>query len=80
MAYESLADFLEELEAEGELVRVRAEVDPILEISEITDRISKAHGPALFFEKVRGSRFPVPGYRLPVAGSRLLVTGYWLLR
>src|SRR5437667_3904256 len=59
MAHESLAAFLEELEAEGELVRVRAEVDPILEISEITDRISKAHGPALFFEKVRGSRFPL---------------------
>src|SRR5437870_4004125 len=59
MAYESLAAFLEELEAEGELVRIRAEVDPILEISEITDRISKAHGPALLFENVRGSRFPL---------------------
>src|SRR5437016_13570598 len=59
MAYESLAAFLEELEAEGQLVRIRAEVDPILEISEITDRISKAHGPALLFEDVRGSRFPL---------------------
>src|SRR2546421_3773946 len=59
MAYESLADFLEELEAEGQLVRIRTEVDPILEISEITDRISKAHGPALLFENVRGSRFPL---------------------
>ncbi|HEV3079640.1 MAG TPA: menaquinone biosynthesis decarboxylase [Gemmataceae bacterium] len=59
MAYESLAAFLEELEAEGQLVRIRAEVDPILEISEITDRISKAHGPALLFENVRGSRFPL---------------------
>src|SRR5438105_3865641 len=59
MAYDSLAAFLEELEAEGQLVRVRAEVDPILEISEITDRISKAHGPALLFEKVRGSAFPL---------------------
>src|SRR5438105_15008173 len=59
MAYESLAAFLEELEAEGELVRIRAEVDPVLEISEITDRISKAHGPALLFEKVRGSAFPL---------------------
>src|SRR2546422_10815243 len=59
MAYESLAAFLEELEAAGELVRIRAEVDPILEISEITDRISKAHGPALFFENVRGSPFPL---------------------
>src|SRR5215469_10053192 len=59
MAYDSLAAFLEELEGEGQLVRIKAEVDPILEISEITDRISKAHGPALLFENVRGSRFPL---------------------
>src|SRR5712691_7826314 len=59
MAYESLAAFIEELEAEGDLARVRAEVDPILEVSEITDRISKARGPALLFENVRGSRFPL---------------------
>src|SRR5207245_1550208 len=59
MAYDSLAAFLEELEAEGQLVRIRAEVDPILEISEITDRVSKAHGPALLFENVRGSCFPL---------------------
>src|SRR6266851_119442 len=59
MPYESLAEFLEELEAAGELARIRTEVDPILEISEITDRISKAHGPALLFENVRGSRFPL---------------------
>src|SRR5438552_9964972 len=59
MAYDSLAAFLEELEGEGELVRIRAEVDPILEIAEITDRVSKAHGPALLFENVRGSRFPL---------------------
>ena len=59
MPYESLAEFLEELEGEGELARVRTEVDPILEVSEITDRISKAHGPALLFEKVRGSRYPL---------------------
>jgi 4-hydroxy-3-polyprenylbenzoate decarboxylase len=59
MAYESLAAFLDELEAEGELVRIKAEVDPILEITEITDRISKAHGPAMLFENVCGSRFPL---------------------
>src|SRR5205814_6315950 len=57
MPYESLAEFLDELEQEGELVRVKTEVDPILEIAEITDRVSKAHGPALLFENVRGSRF-----------------------
>src|SRR5438876_10243016 len=59
MPYESLAEFLEELEAVDELARIRTEVDPILEVSEITDRISKAHGPALLFEDVRGSRFPL---------------------
>ena len=59
MAYESLAAFLEVLEAEGDLVRIRTEVDPILEITEITDRVSKAHGPALLFENIRGSRFPL---------------------
>src|SRR5947209_14717180 len=59
MAYESLAAFLEELETEGDLARIKAEVDPILEIAEITDRVSKAHGPALLFENVKGSRFPL---------------------
>jgi 4-hydroxy-3-polyprenylbenzoate decarboxylase len=59
MAYESLAEFLEVLEAQKELVRIPVEVDPVLEISEITDRISKAHGPALLFEKVKGSPFPL---------------------
>ncbi|MER3415956.1 MAG: menaquinone biosynthesis decarboxylase [Gemmataceae bacterium] len=59
MPYDSLAAFVEELEEAGELVRIRTEVDPILEISEITDRISKARGPALFFENVKGSRYPL---------------------
>src|SRR6266487_3062388 len=59
MPYDSLAEFLEELEAEGDLARIKTEVDPILEISEITDRVSKAHGPALLFENVKGSRFPL---------------------
>jgi 3-polyprenyl-4-hydroxybenzoate decarboxylase len=69
MAYESLAAFLEELEGEGELIRVKAEVDPILEIAEITDRISKAHGPALLFENDRGSPFPLIGLRRAVSVS-----------
>ena len=59
MAYESLAEFLEDLDQAGELARIKVEVDPILEVSEITDRISKARGPALLFEKVKGSRFPL---------------------
>ncbi len=64
--YARITEFLEELEALGELVRVPCEVDPELEISEITDRVSKSRtrrwglgGPALLFENVRGSRLPV---------------------
>jgi 4-hydroxy-3-polyprenylbenzoate decarboxylase len=47
------------LEREGELVRVSAEVDPHLEITEITDRTVKAGGPALLFEKPKGSSHPL---------------------
>ncbi len=43
------------LEREGELVRVEAEVDPHLEVTEIVDRTVKAGGPALLFERPRGS-------------------------
>ena len=47
------------LEREGELVRIEAEVDPELEITEITDRTVKAGGPALLFENVKGSSRPL---------------------
>src|SRR5213596_654445 len=47
------------LEREGELVRIAAEVDPDLEITEITDRTVKAGGPALLFENVKGSEHPL---------------------
>jgi 4-hydroxy-3-polyprenylbenzoate decarboxylase len=43
------------LEREGQLVRVSAEVDPDLEITEINDRVVKSGGPALLFENVKGS-------------------------
>src|SRR5579864_4305038 len=61
MAYDNLSDFLNELRDDGDLVRVSAEVDPILEITEITDRVSKSPdgGPALFFENVKGSSLPI---------------------
>src|SRR5262249_4541184 len=42
-----------------ELKRIAVEVDPILEISEIANRVSKSGGPALLFEKVKGSSLPV---------------------
>lgn len=59
MAYKDLHDFINALENKGQLKRITALVDPELEITEITDRISKAHGPALLFENVKGSDMPV---------------------
>ena len=59
MAYRDLREFIKKLEKEGELHRISAEVDPVLEITEITDRVTKAQGPALFFEKPKGSRHPL---------------------
>ena len=58
MAYNDLREWISALERAGELKRIRAEVDPILEISEITDRVSKSKdgGPALLFENVKGYR------------------------
>jgi 4-hydroxy-3-polyprenylbenzoate decarboxylase len=54
-----LQTFVQELEQRGWLRRVSVEVDPILEITEITDRVTKAGGPALLFERVRGHTWPV---------------------
>jgi 4-hydroxy-3-polyprenylbenzoate decarboxylase len=59
MPYASLHDFVEALRTAGELHAVSAEVDPHLEISEITNRVVKAGGPALLFTNVAGSQFPV---------------------
>src|SRR6202165_742950 len=50
-----LRDWIDLLEREGELVRVGAEVDPHLEVTEIVDRTVKAGGPALLFERTKGS-------------------------
>ncbi len=69
MSHNDLRDWIAALELAGELKRIRAEVDPILEITEITDRVSKfgysgrpgkAGGPALLFETLKGH----PGARL----------------
>ena len=61
MAYKDLREFLKLLEKKGLLKRIRAEVDSVLEITEITDRMCKSPGggKALFFEKVKGFKFPV---------------------
>jgi 4-hydroxy-3-polyprenylbenzoate decarboxylase len=54
-----LREWIALLEREGELVRVAAEVDPDLEITEIVDRTVKAGGPALLFENPKGARHPL---------------------
>jgi 4-hydroxy-3-polyprenylbenzoate decarboxylase len=54
-----LRDWIALLEREDELVRIAAEVDPDLEITEITDRVVKAGGPALLFEHPKGSAYPL---------------------
>ncbi|MFM7079081.1 MAG: UbiD family decarboxylase, partial [Bacteroidota bacterium] len=58
MGYRDQAQFIKTLEDAGELVRIKEYVNPHLEITEITDRISKQYGPALLFENT-GYDFPV---------------------
>ena len=59
MSFADLPEFLERLEKDGDLVRVKAQVDPYLEITEIVDRVVRAGGPALLFENVKGSTLPL---------------------
>ncbi|ESP98505.1 menaquinone biosynthesis decarboxylase [Streptomyces sp. CHA1] len=59
MAYDDLRSLLRALERDGDLKRIKAEVDPYLEIGEIVDRVNKAGGPALLFENVKGSDMPL---------------------
>src|SRR5947209_4851617 len=59
MAYDDLREFVRALEKNNELRRIPFEVDPHLEIAEFADRSVKQGGPALFFEKPKGSAVPV---------------------
>ncbi|RKZ94342.1 MAG: 4-hydroxy-3-polyprenylbenzoate decarboxylase [Gammaproteobacteria bacterium] len=59
MKYTDLRDFIAYLEQNGELKRISIEVDPVLEITEISDRVLRAGGPALLFENPKGSDIPV---------------------
>src|SRR5687768_6952474 len=61
MSYRDLRDFMAQLEARGELKRIVAAVDPRLEMTEICDRVLKAGGPALLFERPTGYAMPVLG-------------------
>ncbi|HXQ70921.1 MAG TPA: UbiD family decarboxylase, partial [Pyrinomonadaceae bacterium] len=55
----SLRTFLDRLTRENEIITIKAEVDPCLELAEIHRRVISEGGPALLFERVKGSRFPV---------------------
>jgi 4-hydroxy-3-polyprenylbenzoate decarboxylase len=59
VAYRDLRDFINKLEKNDELRRISVEVDPVYEITEISDRTVKSDGPALLFERPKGSRVPV---------------------
>ncbi|MDD7794688.1 menaquinone biosynthesis decarboxylase [Clostridium sp. 'White wine YQ'] len=59
MAYKDLHNFVNHLENNNELKRISTEVDSYLEITEIADRVSKEYGPALLFENVKNSKYPV---------------------
>src|SRR5215467_1921303 len=59
MAYEDLREFIRALEKNKELKRITVEVDPRLEITEFADRAVKQGGPALLFERPKGSTVPV---------------------
>src|SRR5213593_5109850 len=61
MKYADLRDFIAQLEKRALLKRIAAEVDPKLEMTEICDRVLKAGGPALLFEKPKGHSIPVLG-------------------
>ncbi|MBK7570558.1 MAG: menaquinone biosynthesis decarboxylase [Bacteroidetes bacterium] len=58
MMYRNTQHWIKTLEEKGELVRIKEYVNPELEITEITDRISKQYGPALLFEN-NGTNFPL---------------------
>jgi len=59
MKYSDLREFIAFLEQRGELVRISQEVDPNLEMTEISDRTLRAKGPALLFENPKGYTTPV---------------------
>jgi len=58
MGYKSLAECVADLEKHGHLLRIKEEVDPYLEMAAIHLRVYEEQGPALYFEKIKGSPFP----------------------
>jgi 4-hydroxy-3-polyprenylbenzoate decarboxylase len=58
MGYKSLAECVDDLDKHGHLIRIKEEVDPYLEMASIHMRVYEQHGPAIFFERIKGSKFP----------------------
>jgi 4-hydroxy-3-polyprenylbenzoate decarboxylase len=73
--YRDLRDFLGQLERLGELKRVAVEIDPRLEMTEVCDRVLKAGGPAVLFEKPKGHSIPVLGNLFGTAKRVALAMG-----
>src|SRR3954453_19260682 len=59
MGYRSLRECVDDLQRNGMLVRIDDEIDPHLEAAEIQRRVYQAQGPAVFFARVKGCRFPM---------------------
>jgi 4-hydroxy-3-polyprenylbenzoate decarboxylase len=59
MGYRNLGECIRDLERSGQLVRIDSEIDPHLEAAEIQRRVYQARGPAVFYARVRGCRFPM---------------------
>ncbi len=62
--WDHLSDFVDELETQGELQKISVEVDPRFEIGAICRKLSITRGPAILFQNVRGSQYPVVGQLL----------------
>jgi 4-hydroxy-3-polyprenylbenzoate decarboxylase len=58
MGYKSLRDCVDDLEKHGHLIRIKEEVDPYLEAAAIHLRVYEKQGPALYFENLKGCKFP----------------------
>ena len=59
MQYKDLREFIDQLEKEGDLKRIKQKIDPNLEITEVSDRTLRKRGPALLFERAGDSTIPL---------------------
>src|SRR5271167_2160406 len=59
MGYRNLQECVRDLERSGQLIRIETEIDPHLQAAEIQRRVYQAQGPAVFYARVKGCRFPM---------------------